>query len=114
MTEPISEVEQIAQLQQQVQELGQNIRQAEVDCAYWKGRCEEAEKLVPALKPPEAAVAPSEIAPAAVSAPVPTPNLDKLLPILQPLLPLLTNPDILKLILPLLKNLSAPRPPADG
>lgn len=107
MTEPISDAEQVAQLQQRVQELLQNIRQAEVDCAYWKGRCEEAEKLVPALKVPETAAAPAV---EARNAPA-TPSLDKLLPIL---LPLLSNPDILKLLLPLLKNLSAPRPPADG
>lgn len=103
MTEPIeptSEAEQIAQLQQQ-------IRQAEVDCAYWRGRCEEAEKLTGT--PTVTAATPATAAP-----PPPAFSPDKLLALLPSLLPLLSNPDVLKLLLPLLKNLSAPRPPADG
>lgn len=114
MTEPISDAEKIAQLQQQVQELVERNRQAEVDSAYWRGRCESLEQnlhVTPAVtvaKPEPAAVTP---APAASFSP------DKLLPLLDKLLPavlpLLSNPEVLKLLLPLFKPANAPRP-ADG
>lgn len=98
MTAPTEEPT-IEQLQQRVQELEQGIRQAEVDCAYWKGRAEALEAV--GIELPE----PAKPAPQA-----PNLSLEKLLPLLTPLL---TNPEILKLILPLLKSISAPRP-ADG
>jgi outer membrane protein TolC len=89
-----------------VQQLQQLLRQAEVDGAYWRGHAEALEKEL------RLAQGGSEVpaaAPAAQSAPAFSP--EKLLPLL---VPILSNPDILKMLLPLLKNLSAPRQPTDG
>lgn len=91
-----------------VAQLQQILRQSEVDRAYWQGKAEALEK--------ELRIAqglPAEVAPAAQPAP-PAFSPDKLLALLPTLLPLLSNPEVLKLILPVLKNLSAPRTQADG